>query len=347
LHIESLHFRNANPGTLTDLSDSETAMKDDSTESDTPAEAQTLHSEAGQWRAALLKVLTGPNGLRAGWRLLLFILIAVIVGSFLLRMVPRTALGLAPRSFIRGEGIEFLSLVVAAAVMARIERRSFADYALPLRGAFGARFWLGALWGFAALSALLLAIQAERGFSFGTVALEGTRLAVYAVLWAIAFLFVALLEEFLMRGYALYTLSTGMGFWPSAVLLSVIFGAGHLRNPAESWAGGLAAAFIGLFFCFTVRRTGDLWFAIGLHAMWDYSESFLYSVPDSGVVVEGHLLNSSFHGPAWLTGGSVGPEGSALIFVVIGLMFAVFDRLYPKAWFPSHLRSASLEVSRP
>jgi membrane protease YdiL (CAAX protease family) len=225
-------------------------------------------------------------------------------------------------------------LVVAGAVMARIENRSFTEYALPLRGALGPRFWFGILWGFAALSVLLLAIRAADGFSFGTVALHGTQLADYATLWAVGFVFVALFEEFLMRGYALYTLTTGMGFWPSAILLSVIFGAVHLRNAGESWVGGLAAAFVGLFFCFTVRRTGDLWFAIGLHAAWDYSESFLYSVPDSGATVDGHLLNSSFHGPAWLTGGSVGPEGSALVFVLIGVMFVAFHRLYPYARFP-------------
>src|SRR5215472_7192919 len=322
-------------------------MKRDSAEPGARVEMQTLHNEARQWKAVLLKVFIGPNGLRAGWRLLLFILLAAIIWSFLRGMTPSSAHALAPWSFIRAEGIGFLSLALAAGVMARIERRSFADYGLPLRGALGGRFWFGAVWGFAALSALLLVIRAQRGFSLGTLVLEGPRLAVYAALWAIAFLLVGLLEEFLMRGYALFTLTTGMGFWPSAVLLSVIFGAGHLRNPKESWAGALAAALIGLFFCLTVRRTGDLWFAIGLHAMWDYSESFLYSVPDSGVMVEGHLLNSSFHGPAWLTGGSVGPEGSALVFVVIGVMFVVFHRLYPKGRFPSHVRSSSSMVSDP
>jgi len=30
-----------------------------------------------------------------------------------------------------------------------------------------------------------------------------------------------------------------------------------------------------------------------------------------------------------LTGGSVGPEGSVLVFVVIALMWVVFDRVYP------------------
>ena len=47
-------------------------------------------------------------------------------------------------------------------------------------------------------------------------------------------------------------------------------------------------------------------------------------------MMTGHLLNSSFHGPAWLTGGSVGPEGSALAFVVIAALWVVFDRVYPE-----------------
>jgi membrane protease YdiL (CAAX protease family) len=284
-------------------------------------------------------IFVGRNGIRAGWRLLLFILITTIVGFLLGSVLPGAVRGVGrgsgPNVVLLQDGIGFLSLVVAGAVMARIESRSFAHYALPLQGALGVRFWFGILWGFAALSALLLAIRAGHGFSFGTVALHGRQLTGYAALWAMAFVFVGGFEEFLMRGYALYTLTTGMGFWPSAVLLSAIFGAGHLTNVGESWVGGLAAAFVGLFFSFTVRRTGDLWFAIGLHASWDYSESFLYSVPDSGATVKGHLLNSSFHGPAWLTGGSVGPEGSALVFLVIGVMFVIFHRLYPYVRFPS------------
>jgi uncharacterized protein len=333
---------------VTNHSHPEPATTTDRDQDRTRVGPQNFGSSAEQRPAAAdvaVKVFIGPNGLRAGWRLLLFIFMAVIVGYLLSRILPSAAQGPIPWGFIRGEGIGFLALVLAGAVMARVENRSFADYGLPLRGTFGARFWFGALWGFVGLSALLLAIRAEGGFTFGTVALAGKRLAAYAALWAIAFLLVGLVEEFLVRGYALYTLATGMGFWPSALLLSVIFGAGHLRNPQESWAGGLAAALVGFFFCFTVRRTGDLWFAIGLHAMWDYSESFLYSVPDSGVMVQGHLLNSSFHGPAWLTGGSVGPEGSAVVFVVIGVMFVIFDRLYPRTRFPSpEVTSVSVSV---
>src|SRR5438552_10740972 len=282
----------------------------------------------------------GPYGIRAGWRLLLFVAIAaafaVILAAPLSLLGPRAPLGgtSGPAALLLGEGIPLLAALLSAAVMARIEKRSFADYALPGRGAFGVQFWRGATWGFLALSALLLVVSAAQGFSFGTLALGGGKLASYAVLWALAFLLVGFCEEFLFRGYALYTLSTGIGFWPAAVLLSAFFGAVHLTNAGETWIGGLSAGLIGLFFCFTVRRTGGLWFAIGLHATWAYSESFMYSAPDSGAVVPGHLLNSSFHGPRWLTGGTVGPEGSALVFVVIAGLFVVFDRLYPDVRFP-------------
>ncbi len=316
-----------------------------------PSFGSSEGEQANSPHSVVTLIFIGPNGIRAGWRVLLFIFITAIVG-FLLGSVLRgpahgLGRGLGPGWILFQDGVGLLSLVVAGSVMARIEGRSFADYALPLRGVLGARFWFGVVWGFAALSALLLAIRAGHGFSLGTVALGGAQLARYAALWAIAFVLVGLFEEFLMRGYALYTLTTGMGFWPSAALLSVIFGAVHLRNLGESWTGGLAAAFIGIFFCFTVRRTGDLWFAIGLHAAWDYCESFLYSVPDSGTMVEGHLLNSSFHGPTWLTGGSVGPEGSALAFLVIGVMFVVFHRLFPDVRFPVRPLSSQGSPSNP
>ena len=137
-------------------------------------------------------------------------------------------------------------------------------------------------------------------------------------------------EEFLLRGYSQWVLSKGMHFWPAAALLSFGFGAIHGFNSSESKIGLAAAGLIGFFFCLTLRRTGDLWWAVGFHMSWDWGESYLYSVPDSGEISPGHLLNSSFHGPTWLTGGLVGPEGSALVFVVIVVLWVLFDRMYPE-----------------
>jgi hypothetical protein len=145
------------------------------------------------------------------------------------------------------------------------------------------------------------------------------------------FLLVGLFEEVSFRGYSQFTLARGIGFWPAALVLSCLFGLNHLRNDGEQWRGVLAAAFIAFFFCLTLRRTGSLWFAVGFHAAWDWGETFLYSVPDSGTVWPGHLLNSTIGGSEWLSGGSVGPEGSVLCFVVIAIAWIAFDRLYPSS----------------
>ncbi|MGH9358033.1 MAG: lysostaphin resistance A-like protein [Terriglobia bacterium] len=287
----------------------------------------------------LSRVFWNPTELRAGWRLLIFLAVVVVVSTlaaaFGRGFIHATRHGFFPLTLAIGEGVPLVAALVAAGVMAALEHRSFTDYGLPWRAAFRAEFWFGALWGWAALTLLLLLIRLYRGFNFGWLALHSWKaLLHYSAAWALAFLVVGLFEEFFFRGYALYTLTTGVGFWPAAILLSAAFGAVHLHNPGEDWTGGLAAGLIGLFFCFSVRRTGSLWFAVGLHAVWDYCESFVYSVPDSGIVAHGRLLNSRLHGAKWLTGGSVGPEGSLFAFIVIVNLFIVLHLLYPKACYP-------------
>jgi uncharacterized protein len=291
-----------------------------------PLPALTTPSDHGMHQLFL-----GPEGLRPGWSLFLYLGIAAVVFflvSSLGRFIPSRGATALWQSFF-----SYIALVIAsllpARVLAVIEKRPFGAYGLPWRGMIGKPFWLGLAWGVATLSVLMLLMRAAGVFSFGNLALHGTRIFKFAAFWGAYFLLVGFFEEFTFRGYTQFTLARGMGFWPTALLLSFIFGAVHLNNPGEAWVGALCAGFIGLFFCFTLRRTGSLWFAVGMHASWDWGESYLYSVPDSGGMATGHLLNSGFHGPRWLTGGSVGPEGSALVFVVIGASWLLFDRVYP------------------
>jgi membrane protease YdiL (CAAX protease family) len=229
------------------------------------------------------------------------------------------------------EAIMMLAAIVPAFVMAQIEARPFGDFGLPASGAFARNFWVGAVWGIAALSALMIVLRATGAFTFGSLDLHGARILKFALYYAVFFLITGLFEEFLLRGYSQWILAKGMNFWPAAALLSISFGAIHGTNPGEAKTGLVAAGLIGFFFCLTLRRTGNLWWAVGFHMSWDWGESYLYSVPDSGTFVPGHLLNSSFHGPIWLTGGSVGPEGSYLVFAVIAALWFLFDRTYPQA----------------
>jgi membrane protease YdiL (CAAX protease family) len=167
------------------------------------------------------------------------------------------------------------------------------------------------------------------GYSFGTLGLHGSDILRWAIVWAIFFVFVGLFEEFLFRGYTQFTLADGIGFWPAAILLSGSFGYVHLKNPGEGPIGAAAVVMIGLVFALTLRRTGNLWLAVGWHASFDFGETFLYSVPNSGMVFDGHLSNASLHGAKWLTGGTVGPEGSVFSFLTMALLALVVHRLYP------------------
>jgi uncharacterized protein len=279
------------------------------------------------------KLFLNPHGIRVGWRLLLYVLMAVgmaLVLGFILQ--PSHAHG-AARLWVQvaQEGMLVLAAVVPALVMARVEKRSFGDYGLPGRQAFGKLFWIGCLWGLLAITVLLVAIRGLHGFYFGHLALQGIRILKFAVFWGFFFLLVGFFEEFLLRGYTQFTLTDATGFWPAAAILSATFGGLHWGNSGEAWLGLLSAGLIGFFFCLTLRRTGNLWFAVGFHQAFDWGETFLYSVPNSGTVEPGHLLNSSFHGPIWLTGGSVGPEGSVFVFILIAAMWVIFDRMYPHA----------------
>jgi uncharacterized protein len=275
-----------------------------------------------------------PAGLRSGWRIFLYlgmgVILFLILSSFEQLIPSRGAGFLWQGMFI--QVVLVISSLAPALAMAKIEKRRFGAYGLALRQAPGKLFCTGLLWGILALSALILLMRLFGVFSYGTLALHGARILKFAAFWGVFFLLVGFFEEFTFRGYSQFTLSQGIGFWPAAYVLSFIFGGLHLLgNVGETWVGSLCVALIGLFWCFALQRTGSLWFAVGMHASWDWGESYLYSVPDSGGTVPGHLLNSSFHGSRWLTGGSVGPEGSVLVFVVIAAAWVVFDRLYPAA----------------
>lgn len=286
--------------------------------------------------------ILGPQGIRSGWRLLIFLGIFMALSaafSAVLRHIPAIhawsmahQLGagvITPGGLLFSEGLSVVVLLLSAAVMTLIEKRSFADYGLPGAGAFGKRFWQGTALGFLMVSLLMGLIGALHGFQIGGWALGRGEAVRYALLYALGFALVGVAEEFSLRGYLQATLSQGIGFWPAAVILAICFGALHLLNPGEAKFGALMAGGFGLVAAFSLRRTGSLWFAIGMHAAWDWGQTYFYSVPDSGLPASGHLMNSTFHGPAWLTGGSVGPEGSVLVFAVLGLWAVILHFLFP------------------
>lgn len=272
----------------------------------------------------LRRYFCGASGLRAGWRLCIFlaIVIALINATNLIvgRLLPgadRTTL------FLLFQVINFLIFLFASWIMGRIEGRTIADYGLPWRRMFRGQFWQGVLLGFASITGLLVAMRASGVFYFGSIALHGADVWKWAIVYALVFTLVALREEFRARGYGLFTLSAGIGFWPAAIVSAAYFGYSHHGNSGEDWIGLFNAGAFGLLTCFLLRRTGNLWMPIGLHMAFDWGETYFYGVADSGQRLPGHLLNSSSAGPPWLSGGTVGPEGSLLASLMIAVLWLI------------------------
>jgi hypothetical protein len=210
-------------------------------------------------------------------------------------------------------------LAVAAWIMSKMEGRRLGQYGLPRSEALRKNFWVGLLIGLLATSSTVLAIFALHGVRFTSSAIHGTAIFTAAVAWALAFLLAGLAEEFLFRGYAQFTLTTGIGFWPSAFLLSGLFGLVHASNGGETVLGSLSVVSFGLLLCLFLRRTGNLWCAVGFHLGYDWGQTFLYGVPNSGLLPSQTLLNASLSGPRWLTGGTVGPEASIFCPIVLAI----------------------------
>src|SRR2546423_4280417 len=154
----------------------------------------------------LRKIFFNASELRAGWRLLIFIVIMAalfsavsVIGRRLGGARPVTQQLIAHRLVI-AEGISFLLVLLASLAMSKLERRPLSVYGLPARDAFRRHFWAGVLWGFGSLTALLLVLRASRSFYFGPLVLAGADGLRYGILFAAGFLMVGLFEEYFTRG---------------------------------------------------------------------------------------------------------------------------------------------------
>jgi len=287
-------------------------------------------------------VFVGREGLRAGWSVLIFVVIFVALMRVGLLAIQKTHLISGPTDanpdislsfgFVN-EVLSAFAVLLATWIMSKIERRG---RSYGYGGPHKLKLFLAGLGsGLFLISLLVFTLWKSGILVIGSRLIFGVEVLRYGSLWFVAFCLVALFEESLTRGFLLYTLtrglaalyrrrfktaySTTLGFWSAAVAMSVIFYLGHTSNPGESPVGLLAVFVGGMFFCYGVWHTGSIWWGIGMHAAWDWGQSFLFGVADSGIMVQHHLLAAHPQGKPLLSGGTTGPEGSILIVGVLAV----------------------------
>jgi len=283
-------------------------------------------------------IFMGRFGLRAGWGIAIFIplllIFSLILGAALLATQGKLK-GIVAQ-IRHSKTAQKAALGLAAWALSRIERRRIAVYGIDrshLRDILP-----GAFWGLATLSLLIALLRGFHLLVFDGRALAGAAILIFGAKWLFAFLLVGLLEEYTIRGYVQYTFTRGVfglaerlsptrtraiAFWIAAFFMSAIFGALHLGNSGENRMGIVMVFLAGILFSYALWRTGSLWWGIGFHMTWDWAQSFLYGVPDSGGLSAGRLFHTHPVGNVLLSGGSDGPEGSLLVIPVLLIVFVV------------------------
>jgi membrane protease YdiL (CAAX protease family) len=313
-------------------------------------------SPAPPARSGLYNFFFGRFGLRAGWSLAIFVPLCMVTKHGLdhLLHIIFAHWKLAGISDAAGfqhqilhslliEAVLFGGLLIISWVMALIEGRRVSAFGLGGRH-FLHRFLHGAFWGLAAISLLVGLLYAFHLLTFDKLLDHGPAILGFGAFQLLLFACVGLFEEYLFRGYVQFTLTRGLvwlgealspdrsrtiAFWIASFITSAIFLAAHISNSGEDKLGLISVFFGGVIFVVALWRTGSLWWAIGFHMTWDWGQSFLYGVPDSGQLLQGRLFATHSSGNVLLSGGTAGPEGSLLLYPVIALAILVLIHTHP------------------
>ena len=284
------------------------------------------------------RLFAGPDQrLRPTWRAALYFLIGTWVVLPLLDRAASAVAGaswlgdrLTPANVGFGELELFLAALICTALFAYYEGRRVDSYGLPWKLAFGARTWEGAMAGIIVAGAVALGMYALGGMQVRGFATTGNTLAWAAGAWLIANVCIGVAEEFWYRSYFLQSLWKGIGFWPASIVIALVFTADHYFYKAgENIWDVITLVSLSMLMCYTVLRTGTLWFAVGFHIAFDYMQLFVIGTPNGSHVPVGRLLDVQFSGPTWLTGGVLGTEASLLMYPMIAALWLYVWWRYP------------------
>ncbi len=241
------------------------------------------------------------------------------------------ATDLSPSTVAFYETINLVTALLLTWIFGLFEGRRVDDYGLPVRAAFGARFWEGFAIGVANAGLVAFGMLLLGGMTVHGLALHGTAILWAALAWLGANMLVGVAEEFLFRGYLLQSLWRSLGFWPAAALIALWFGADHyfFKRGENVW-DLITLVSIGIWCSYSVLRTGSLWLAAGYHVAFDYMQLFVIGTQNGSVTPVNRLLNTSFEGPAWINGGVLGTEASLLMYPSIAVMFLYISWRYPR-----------------
>lgn len=277
----------------------------------------------------VLRVLVYAVALPFAW-----LLVAVTIGNvFALFKGPAAAFIDTP-AWIVYAGLVVATIGIAVLLRTVLDRRSVDSLGLTLRTQVLRLFFLGVALG-AGMQLLIFAIDALTGAAHIVgVSLSSSSLGVVAGL-AVLLLAAAISEEMPLRGYVLQNLWEEAGFWPAAIVTSLLFVLIHVGNPhlgEHPWIAAINIAGDGILACLTVLWTRSLWLAWGQHFAWNFFEGPIFGAPVSGLHMPSVVVQTARESNV-LSGGAFGPEGGLVSSIALIAGIAVLSWLHRQGAF--------------
>jgi hypothetical protein len=192
-----------------------------------------------------------------------------------------------------------------------VDRRSFVSLGFQLRSEERRHFLAGTIWGAGIISILFVFCLAT-----GMLEVVSVQFPLKLIAWVtIMLVSVVLQEELVFRGYILNNLQTSMNNYTALLLVSLFFALTHGTNPNTTAIGLINVCLAGLLLGIYYVHRQNLWFPLGLHFAWNFSQGVVLGVPVSGLNIPG-LLVVDITGPELITGGEFGFEGSLAVSVL-------------------------------
>jgi hypothetical protein len=215
-------------------------------------------------------------------------------------------------------------LAIGFSILAAIANRRYGlreVLGLPRRPTSRREWEFGAAlgWGLVVLAVLPMALAGALHPRFWTQPRAFSLLLLNLITLAVA----ALAEEVAFRGYAYRRLIQAIGPVTATIVMSLLFGLGHILNPGATWASTLVTMLAGLLLSVAWLRTRGLWLGWGFHFGWNASVGILFGLPLSGITDFSSIVQTRAFGPAWLTGGDYGHEGAAFTVIVLLIGIAI------------------------
>ncbi len=272
---------------------------------------------------SLLFHSTSDRKLRAPWRILIFLLVwlsLTVFAAALLTGLARFPALTAARTVLY-YWVDLLAVLVATFVSLRwVDGLDWNFVRLGRSAARPSLLSSGFLMGMLAIGApcaLLLVTNELRAVTAppGSWFIATAQITLFLLPAAAA-------EELLMRGYIFAVLRETIGWKTTLIATSILFGLLHIRNPGADAENILVVIVAGFFLGTIVLVTESLFAAWMAHFAWNWTMAAALHTSVSGLPVSAPNYHVIDNGPAWLTGGSWGPEGG--VAAALGMFIFLF-----------------------